>query len=172
MTERAYIGVGSNLGDRLARCVAAVEALSRLERTRLVACSRWYDTEPVGAAARYPFINGVVGLETDLSPHDLLTACLAIERAQGRERREPGEPRTVDLDLLCYGDRVISEPALTLPHPRLAERAFVLVPFEDIAPRAVHPVLGASIAELRARLKDPHQVRLLQPAALGGTEHG
>ncbi|MEO5656871.1 MAG: 2-amino-4-hydroxy-6-hydroxymethyldihydropteridine diphosphokinase [Nitrospiria bacterium] len=166
--ERTYIGVGSNLGDRLAHCRAAVDALDRLERSRFAARSRWYETEPVGGAAQFPFINGVVELETDFSPRELLLACLAIERAGGRERGLPGGPRTVDLDILLYGDRVVDEPDLIIPHPRMAQRAFVLIPLAEIAPRVIHPLLGVSVAELRSRLDDPHAVRALDPVALGG----
>ncbi len=162
MVACAYIGVGSNRGDRMAHCQAAVDALDRLDRARLVAVSPWYETEPVGAAAPGDFLNGVVGLETDLEPRALLEACLAIERKRGRARAAREGPRTLDLVVLIYGVRVVDEPGLTVPHPRMAERAFVLVPLADIAPRAVHPVLGCTVAILRSRLSDRHAVRLYQ----------
>jgi 2-amino-4-hydroxy-6-hydroxymethyldihydropteridine diphosphokinase len=166
MTEpvRAYIGVGSNVGDRYAHCSAAVEALNRLGGTRVVGCSRWYETEPVGAIAQEWFLNGAVAIETTLSPHDLLARCRYLEGNRGRDRAREvaGGPRPLDLDILLYGDQVIATPDLHVPHPRMAERAFVLIPLDDLAPRAVHPVLKRTISELRAGLVDPHQVRLYE----------
>lgn len=163
-TVRVYVGVGSNVGDRFAHCTAAVDALGRLGGTRLVACSRWFETEPVGAVAQEWFLNGAVGLDTTLGPQELLTRCRRIERDRGRDRaREvPGGPRELDLDILLYGDRVVDLPDLQIPHPRMTERGFVLIPLEDIAPRAVHPVHKATVADLRARLTDSHVVRLFE----------
>lgn len=166
MTEavRAYIGVGSNVGDRFTHCLAAVEALNRLGGTRVVGCSRWYETEPVGAIAQAWFLNGAVGIETTLSPHELLARCRYIEGTRGRDRaREtPGGPRPLDLDILLFGDQVIATPDLQIPHPRMAERAFVLAPLNDIAPRAIHPGLKRTIGDLRAELADTHQIRLYE----------
>ena len=163
---RAYIGVGSNLGDRRAHCAAAVEALAGLDRTRVVACSPWYETEPVGGVAQSRFVNGAVEVETALDPRELLSACLAIERTRGRERRIPNGPRTLDLDLLLYADRIVDEPGLTLPHPRLMQRAFALIPLSDIAPQAIHPLAGVTIAALRAQVPIRPAVRPYEPAAL------
>jgi 2-amino-4-hydroxy-6-hydroxymethyldihydropteridine diphosphokinase len=162
---RAYIGIGSNVGDRFAHCQAAVDALGRLEQTRLIACSRWFETEPVGGIPQDWFLNGAVAIDTVLGPKELLDQCLCIERNQGRDRARgvPGGPREVDLDILLYGDQVLNMPDLQIPHPRLAERAFVLVPLHDIAPHAVHPVYEATVADLRARLSDHHAVRLFEP---------
>lgn len=163
-TIRAYIGVGSNVGNRCAHCQAAVDALGRLGGTRVAACSRWFETEPVGEIAQDWFLNGAVAIDTVLGPHELLTRCRRIEHDRGRNRAQesPGGPRTLDLDILLYGDRVVDTPDLQIPHPRMAERAFVLIPLEDIAPRAVHPVRQATVAELSARLADPHVVRLFE----------
>ncbi len=163
-TIRAYIGVGSNRGDRFGHCQAAVDALGRLGATRVVACSRWFETEPVGAIPQDWFLNGVVGLDTALGPDELLNRCRRIEQDRGRDRaREvPGGPRPLDLDILLYGDRVLDAPDLQIPHPRMTERAFVLIPLDDIAPRAVHPVHNATVSDLRARLSDPHVVRLFE----------
>lgn len=193
MVERAYIGVGSNLGDRLGHCVAAVHALNRLDGTKVMGVSAWYETEPVGQfeqpvllpsvpTSKHPsgqlssapmaqswFLNGVVGVETQLEPRALLDACIAIERERGRERQGPKGPRTLDLDLLLYGDRVLNEPGLTVPHPRLAERAFVLIPLSDIAGKTVHPGLNVTIAALRARLEDHHIVRRYEPGGISAT---
>jgi 2-amino-4-hydroxy-6-hydroxymethyldihydropteridine diphosphokinase len=164
---RAYIGVGSNLGDRLAHCATAVETLAGLDRTRVAACSPWYETEPVGGVEQRWFVNGVVEVETALDPRELLSACLAIERTRGRERRIPNGPRTLDLDLLLYADRIVNEPGLTLPHPRLTQRAFVLVPLADVAPQVLHPVAGVTIAALRATIMSRRLVRPYEPAPLG-----
>lgn len=163
-TIRAYIGVGSNMGDRFAHCQAAVDALGRLGATRVVACSRWFETEPVGDIAQAWFLNGAVGIDTALGPHELLTRCRRIEHDRGRDRaREvPGGPRPLDLDILLLGDRVVDTPDLKIPHPRMAERAFVLIPLDDIAPRAIHPVHNATVSALRARLDDRHVVRVFE----------
>jgi 2-amino-4-hydroxy-6-hydroxymethyldihydropteridine diphosphokinase len=165
-TQRAYLGVGSNLGDRLGHGLAAVAALDQLTGTRVVACSRWYETEPVGVEDHPWFLNAVVEVETSLSPCGLLAACLVIERARGRERRVPADPRPLDLDLLLYADRVINDPGLILPHPRLTQRAFVVIPLAEIAPRVVHPVAGLTIVTLREQLADRHVVRPYLPAGL------
>jgi 2-amino-4-hydroxy-6-hydroxymethyldihydropteridine diphosphokinase len=161
---RAYIGVGSNVGDRFAHCLAAVEALNRLGGTRVTACSRWYETEPVGDIVQDWFLNGAVGVETTLSPHELLARCRYIEGTRGRDRARgvPGGPRPLDLDILLFGDQVIATPDLAIPHPRMTERAFVLVPLDDIAPRVIHPTLQRTISELRAGLADTHQIRLYE----------
>ncbi len=163
MSVRAYIGVGSNLGDRVGHCAAAVEALAQLDRTRVTACSPWYETEPVGGGVQGWFVNGAVEVETALDPRELLSACLTIERTRGRERRIPDGPRTLDLDLLLYADRVLDEVDLTLPHPRLTQRAFVLIPLSDIAPQVVHPLAGVTIAALRARVSTHPTVRPYEP---------
>ncbi len=161
---RAYIGVGSNVGDRFAHCLAAVEALNRLGGTRVAACSRWYETEPVGEVAQGWFLNGAVGVDTTLSPHELLARCRYIEGTRGRDRAHEVSrgPRPLDLDILLFGDQVIATPDLEVPHPRMTARAFVLVPLDDIAPRAIHPVLKRTVSELRATLVDAHQIRLYE----------
>lgn len=147
-----HVALGSNL-DRPRRQIAqAVEALAALPQTRLVARSHDYATPPWGLAEQPEFVNAVVALDTALDPHALLRALLAIERAQGRDRTGPRwGPRTLDLDLLLHGDRVIDDGALVLPHPRIAERAFVLLPLADIAPDLVVPGHG-TVAALLARV--------------------
>jgi 2-amino-4-hydroxy-6-hydroxymethyldihydropteridine diphosphokinase len=156
---RAYVGLGSNLGDRAAYLLLGLFALSRLPKTHLLRLSPVYETEPVGPP-QPPYLNMVAELETELSPTGLLAEMLRIEKALGRERRERWGPRTLDLDLLLYGDLVLEEAGLSVPHPRLHERAFVLVPLLDLLPEGRHPLLGQSFAELLASL-DASSVRPL-----------
>jgi 2-amino-4-hydroxy-6-hydroxymethyldihydropteridine diphosphokinase len=156
---RAYVGLGSNLGDRAAHLLLGLSALSRLPETRLLRLSPVYETDPVGPP-QPPYLNMVAELETELSPKGLLAEMLRIEKALGRERRERWGPRTLDLDLLLYGDLVLEEEGLSVPHPRLHERAFVLVPLLDLLPEGRHPLLGQSFAELLASL-DASSVRPL-----------
>jgi 2-amino-4-hydroxy-6-hydroxymethyldihydropteridine diphosphokinase len=156
---RAYVGLGSNLGDRAAYLLLGLSALSRLPKTHLLRLSPVYETDPVGPP-QPPYLNMVAELETELSPKGLLAKMLRIEKALGRERRERWGPRTLDLDLLLYGDLVLEEEGLSVPHPRLHERAFVLVPLLDLLPEGRHPLLGQSFAELLASL-DAYSVRPL-----------
>jgi 2-amino-4-hydroxy-6-hydroxymethyldihydropteridine diphosphokinase len=145
----AYIALGSNLDDPAAQIVAAFAALAALPQTRLCARSSLYRTAPVGYAAQPDFINAVAEIETALAPRALLDALLALELARGRARTFANAPRTLDLDVLLYGDAQIDEPGLTLPHPRMHERAFVLVPLAEIAPHCVIPGRGAVATLLR-----------------------
>lgn len=156
-TQRAYVGLGANLGDALATLGAAVAALADMPRTRCVAVSAPYRTAPIDSSGP-DYLNAVAALETELEPHELLAALQAIERQHGRERPYRNAPRTLDLDVLLHGDTHLDTPTLTLPHPRLHERAFVLVPLAEIAPTLVVPGLGP-IAELRQRVRDQRIAR-------------
>lgn len=141
----AYIGLGGNLGDAAGTLRAALDALHALPRTRLLRASRLYLTPAWGRRDQPDFINAAAALETRLAPRELLDALLGIERDFGRDRSDPGArwgPRTLDLDLLLYGDAAIDVPGLRVPHPHLHERAFVLVPLLEIAPDAVIPGRG------------------------------
>jgi 2-amino-4-hydroxy-6-hydroxymethyldihydropteridine diphosphokinase len=141
-STKAFIGLGANLGDPEAQVRRALAALAELPGTRLLAASSLYRSAPVGVIAQPDFINAVAAAETTLTARALLEALLAAERRFGRRRDFPGAPRTLDLDLLLYGDRVIAEPGLVVPHPRMHERAFVLVPLAEIAPDIAIPGRG------------------------------
>jgi 2-amino-4-hydroxy-6-hydroxymethyldihydropteridine diphosphokinase len=140
----SYIGLGSNLGEPIALLAAAFAALSRIPDTRLAARSSLYRSAPVGVPAQPDFVNAVARVETGLPPGALLDALQAIERALGRERPFPGAPRTLDLDLLLYGSQRIATGRLTVPHPRMHERAFVLLPLLELDPDAQIPDRGAA----------------------------
>ena len=138
----AFVALGSNLEDPPVQVRAGVRALGEIARTRVVRVSSLFRNPAVGYRNQPDFVNAVAHIETGLDPHALLAALLAIERAQGRVRDFPNAPRTLDLDIVLYGDQVIHEPGLTIPHPRMRERAFVLVPLAEIAPEADVPGAG------------------------------
>ena len=150
---RAFVGVGSNLGDRQAMLNEAVEALQELPGTTVRAVSSFRDTAPVGIVDQPRFLNGAVELETGLEASALLEALLGVERSLGRDRTgvSPGGPRTIDLDLLLYGEARIDEPGLEVPHPRLHERRFVLEPLAELDPALDVPGKG-SVEALLAKL--------------------
>ncbi len=147
----AYLGLGSNLGDRKGNLDKAIEYLS--QRLRLTKKSSVYDTEPMENPEQPRFLNMVCQVKTMLKPEDLLVLAKGIERKMGRVLGKPNSPRTIDIDILFYGGEVINTPDLTIPHPRLTERAFVLVPLTEIAPTLVHPVNKKSINELLKEVK-------------------
>jgi 2-amino-4-hydroxy-6-hydroxymethyldihydropteridine diphosphokinase len=150
--QRVYVGLGSNLGDPRAQVERALHALAQLPQTRLLRHSRLYRSAPWGRADQPEFVNAAAELDTELTPRALLQALLAIERSAGRERDATRwGPRVLDLDILVYGDEVIDEPGLHLPHPHLHERAFVLLPLAELAPRLHVPGHGAA-AELAGRI--------------------
>ena len=149
---RAYVGLGSNLGNREATLRQAVAALREVPGVRIVAVSAFRETDPVGFLDQPRFLNGAAAIETELSPQELLAALLEVERGLGRIRGgERYGPRTVDLDLLVYGDVTLAEPGLEIPHPRLHERRFALEPLAELAPGLEIPGKGpveALLAEL------------------------
>ena len=149
---RAYVGLGANLGDREGTIRRAVTLLGEADGVDAVAVSTLRETEPWGPVAQPSFLNGVVALETELGPRALLDLLLGIERRLGRVRSERWGPRTIDLDLLLYGDTVVDEAGLTLPHPRLHERRFALEPLAELAPDAVVPGRG-TVGELLRSLE-------------------
>jgi 2-amino-4-hydroxy-6-hydroxymethyldihydropteridine diphosphokinase len=139
LSVQAFIGLGSNMGDRAAHLGAARCALAGSEGIDITGASSIYETEPVGYTEQGWFLNQVVGIATGLDPFDLLRVLLEIEQKLGRQRSIRWGPRVIDLDLLLYGDAVLNSPELTVPHPRLYERGFVLAPLSEIAPQHVHP---------------------------------
>jgi 2-amino-4-hydroxy-6-hydroxymethyldihydropteridine diphosphokinase len=147
----AYLGLGSNLGDRQANLDRALALLS--ERLRLVKISSIYDSEPVGDIEQPRFLNLVCEVNTFLSPQGLLALAKGIEARMGRTG-PTGAPRIIDIDILFYADQVVETPELTIPHPRLHQRAFVLVPLMEIAPELVHPVNGKTIKQLFKEAKE------------------
>lgn len=153
---KACIALGSNLGDREQSIRRAALALSGLAGTRVAAFSTLHETAPVGGVAQGPYLNAAALVETCLDPWELLGGMLRIERELGRDRAKERRwgPRTVDLDLILYGDRVIEHAELTVPHPRMQERLFVLAPLVEVAPDLVHPVLRRSVRRLYENLSN------------------
>ena len=149
---KAFIGLGSNLGERESMIRAALDELSRLPETALVRASSLYDTEPVGEVDQPNFLNAVAQLDTGLSARQLLWNLHLVEKRLGRVRTQRWGPRTMDLDLLLYGDEVIEDADLRVPHPELALRSFVLVPLVELDPLLVHPVTGETLLQLLSRL--------------------
>lgn len=148
----AYVGLGSNLGDRRATLEGAVAELGNTPGVRVLRVSSFHDTDPVGGPPQPRYLNAVAEVETSLAPRALLDWLLAVEERFGRARGERWGPRTLDLDLLLHGGLVINEPGLAVPHPRLAERAFVLSPLCELVPDGRHPVLGRTFSQLLAGL--------------------
>jgi 2-amino-4-hydroxy-6-hydroxymethyldihydropteridine diphosphokinase len=153
--HKAYLGLGANLGDREATIGQAVELLAATPGIEVVAVSMLLETDPVGYADQPRFLNGVAACETELTPRTLLDRLLAVEQELGRVRGEGPRfgPRTIDLDLLLYGDDVVDEPGLVVPHPRLAERRFVLEPLHELDPDLTLPD-GRRVADLLLGLKE------------------
>lgn len=145
---RAYVALGSNLGDRLAHLRAAVAGLAGADGVTLVACSGVYETVPVGGPQQDDFLNAVVAIDTTLDPYSLLHLAQGLEQEARRVRREHWGPRTLDVDVLLYGECRLDDPLLTIPHPRMHEREFVMVPLGDVAPGLVGPL--AASGDIRA----------------------
>jgi 2-amino-4-hydroxy-6-hydroxymethyldihydropteridine diphosphokinase len=166
MRETVYIGFGSNVGNRVDFCDRAVTLLGLLPHSQVTGVSLLYETQPVrdrADPAEGWFLNGVVELETEIAPQSLLGMLREIERSLGRDEENRSGPRTLDLDMLFYGQRVIDEPGLTVPHPRLHLRRFVLMPLSELAPLFVHPTRLRSVNQMLADTTDTSEIRLLFP---------
>lgn len=153
----AYLGLGSNLGDRRGNITKALELLGR--KARIETKSSLYESEPWGYRDQPMFLNAVCQVRTTLSPWSLLEIIKIIERDLGRVRSFPNAPRTIDIDILCYGNQIITDPDLTIPHPHMLERAFVMVPLADIAPKTKHPKEGKTMKQLAAKTKGKGKLR-------------
>lgn len=161
-TTRAYVALGSNLGDRGAQLAFAVRELAATPGVRVRAVSRVWETAPVGGPPQPPYWNAVAELDVDCDARALLARCLEIEQCAGRVRTGvTAAPRTLDLDLVLFGDACLHEPGLQVPHPRLHERAFVLAPLCDLAPDRRHPALGERMADLLAAVGGPGSARVV-----------
>ncbi len=162
--KTVYIGIGSNLGDPYKNCIKAVEAIKDDPFCSLKAISPFYRTEPVGVEGQNWFINAVLCINTRLSPSELIEALLEIEKRMGRTRSGARwESRIIDLDILLFGNEIINDKNLTIPHPRMHIRRFVMAPMADIAPELIHPVLGKSMSEILSGIPPSEQeIRLME----------
>ncbi len=163
---RYFLSLGSNLGDKRANLL---QALSKLRKAgvKVLGASSVYRTQPVGDTAQPWFFNQVIEVDTALPPGKLLALAKKVERELGRRPARKSGPRTVDIDVLLAGDRIVTTAKLTIPHPRMAGRNFVLIPLKEIAPKAVHPVLGVDVEELSRRSRDRSLVRKVKPRRSG-----
>lgn len=157
--ETTFLSLGANVGDRERNIACAIKKLPE-HGIRIVRRSSLYETEPVEVLDQKWFLNCVVEAETDLTPLELLDVLLEIERSLGRQRRVPKGPRAIDIDILFFGSEVIQMPRLKIPHPRMADRRFVLVPFAELAPSAQHPGSKKTVADLLAETPDKSDVKL------------
>jgi 2-amino-4-hydroxy-6-hydroxymethyldihydropteridine diphosphokinase len=162
MPGGVFIGLGSNLGDRRANILEALDRVRKLPESRITKESSLYESEPHGDAKTW-FVNGVIEIETTLTPENLLKKLKAIESAMGRKRVKGKRwgSRIIDLDILFYGSLVVRKRTLKIPHPEMANRRFVLLPLSELGPQVIHPVLQASVSELLASVKDPKRVSLM-----------
>lgn len=152
-----YLSLGSNVGDTIDNIISAIGLIIEADGISPAGLGSFYETEPVENVRQAWFVNTAIGIETDYSPETLITLFKGIERDMGREEGERFGPRLIDIDIILYGDRVIKTPDLTIPHPKMAERRFVLAPLVDIDPDLRHPLLGATVGELLAACPEEGQ---------------
>ena len=164
MPHRVYVGLGSNLGDRKANIREAEQRLVELPDTRIVKASSLYESEPHGNAKTW-FANSVIEVETEMTSAEFLKKLLAIEEEMGRKRVKGKKwgSRIIDLDILFFDNEIVAKRNLKIPHPRLSERRFVLLPLSELAPQLVHPSLNLSVSELLATVKDPKKIQMMGP---------
>jgi 2-amino-4-hydroxy-6-hydroxymethyldihydropteridine diphosphokinase len=165
MRHIAYIGVGSNLGDKVHQCEQGLREILRVDRHRLLARSSLYKTQPLGVLDQDWFVNAAIKIETDLEPHELLRSLREIESRLGRRETFRWGPRAIDLDILFFDEETIQTEELTIPHPRLQERQFVLIPLVEIDRHFVHPVLQKTVFQLLENLKEDQGVEKLATRA-------
>ncbi len=159
-----YIGLGSNLGDKVHNCERALQKIVVNETCSLIKRSYWYQTQPWGKEDQDWFVNGVALVHTSLRPRELMDRFKDVEHRLGRKDTSRWGPRIIDIDILFYDDLVLRSPELEIPHPRLHERNFVLVPLMEIAPQLVHPVLKRTVHDLLAHVKDQKRVQMIMNA--------
>ncbi|HIE30648.1 TPA: 2-amino-4-hydroxy-6-hydroxymethyldihydropteridine diphosphokinase [Candidatus Poribacteria bacterium] len=155
----AYVSFGSNLGNRLKNIKRGLEFVSRNRSITITKKSSLYETEPVGYANQGYFLNGVVEIETYITPHRLLSILKRAERDIGRRRRRRWGPREIDFDILLYNQKCVDTPSLIVPHPRMHERGFVLIPLVEIAPKVIHPIFKKSVQQLLVKFADTKGVK-------------
>ena len=163
MPNRAFIGIGSNLGDRKANVFEAIGRIQDLPNTRVLKQSSLYESEPLGDAKTW-FVNAAIEIDTEVSPDELLKRLKAIETAMGRKRVRGKRwgSRIIDLDILFYNNEIVDKRTLKIPHPELHKRRFVLAPLSELAPQMIHPQLTATISELLAGVQDPKKIHLFR----------
>jgi 2-amino-4-hydroxy-6-hydroxymethyldihydropteridine diphosphokinase len=165
MAHRVFIGIGSNLGDRKGNYQEALERIAKLPRTRVVKASSLYESEPHGDAKTW-YVNGVAEIETEFTAEQLLRRLKAIEQAMGRSRkaqRKKWASRPIDLDILFFDHQIVETRSVSIPHPELHKRRFVLLPLSELAPNFVHPRLGVTVSGLLAAVKNDKRVMLMPP---------
>jgi 2-amino-4-hydroxy-6-hydroxymethyldihydropteridine diphosphokinase len=165
MRHIAYIGVGSNLGDKVHQCEQGLREILRVDRHRLLARSSFYKTQPLGVLDQDWFVNAAIKIETDLGPDELLRSLREIESRLGRRATFRWGPRAIDLDILFFDEETIQTEELIIPHPRLQERQFVLIPLVEIDPHLIHPVLQKTVLQLLENLEDDQGVEKIAAKA-------
>lgn len=158
MDNITFIGIGSNQGDKYKNCVLAIDNICACEWNRLLKQSSCYLTEPWGYSKQHDFINLVIELQTSFSPHELLSFLQGVEKKLAKKKNGKWGPRTIDLDILFYNNQRLISPQLTIPHPLLHQRGFVLLPLKEISPHLTHPVCNQTVSQLLDRLRDDKRV--------------